>query len=394
MDTGLKATLEALREAFAQFKAAEGAARNSLRQEVIKLQTKVFELETMQARADALGGGRPGDGREDPTELRRALDVFARKGHEGAAAVIQAGWSVGTDPDGGYLVTPARDPSVLKLLRDRSPLRQIAAIKPLDEGDSYERVVETGGTGGGWVGETEDRPETDAPDLALVRIPLQELYANPHVTQKHLDTAGFDAGASLEDSIFTRLSELEGQGFVSGNGIWRPRGFTTYPMSNAPDVSRPFGTVQYVPSGAAGGFVAATATVSPVDALITTVHSLKAGYRQNARWVMNWLTLAEVRKFKDADGRFVYVPGTDQGTPGRLLGYPVLELEDMPVIAADAFPVGFGDWLRAYQIVDGAMRVLRDPYTAKPKIAFYTTRRTGGGCVDTQAIKLLKIAAA
>lgn len=204
-----------------------------------------------------------------------------------------------------------------------------------------------------------------------------------------LDDAAFDLEAWLAGEIATEFARAEGAAFVSGTGTSQPRGFLASPSSTATDGVRPFGTLQYVGTGNATGFDA-----NPDAKLIDLVHTLRAGHRQGACWVMNSATLAQVRKFKTADGAFLWQPGLVEGQPDRLLGYPVVEAEDMPGIAANTFPIAFGNFRNGYLIAErSATTILRDPFTNKPFVHFYATKRIGGQVLDSEAIKLLRITA-
>jgi HK97 family phage major capsid protein len=204
-----------------------------------------------------------------------------------------------------------------------------------------------------------------------------------------LDDAAFDLESWLADEIAIEFARAEGAAFINGTGADQPKGFLAAPTSAEMDAARAFGTLQYVVSGDAAGF-----DTAPELKLIDLVHSLKAGHRQGASWVMNSATLAEVRKLKAADGSFLWQPGLMEGQPNRLLGYPVVEAEDMPDIAANALPIAFGNFRAGYLIAERtATSILRDPFTNKPFVHFYATKRIGGQVLDSDAIKLLKISA-
>jgi HK97 family phage major capsid protein len=204
----------------------------------------------------------------------------------------------------------------------------------------------------------------------------------------------FNVEQWLAENVGVEFGVQLGAAFVTGNGTDKPKGFLTYTINATADATRTFGQLQYVPSGEAATFKTATATVSPADCLVDLVHALKAGYRSGASWLMNSSTAAVVRKWKDIDGAFIWQRSIAAGQPDTLLGYPVEESADMPDIAANAYPVAFGNWKRGYVLVNRPTRLLRDPYTNKPNVGFYTTRRVDGGVVNSEAIKLLKIAAA
>ena len=217
-----------------------------------------------------------------------------------------------------------------------------------------------------------------------------ELYANPAATQAMLDDAQFDVEAWLADEIASQFAKAEGTAFVNGDGIDKPKGFLTYTAVATGDATRTFGQLQYVPVGAASDFPA----TNPQDKLLDLVHALRAPYRQGAVWVMNSATLAKIRKFKTSDGAFVWTPGLVTGQPDTLLGYPVVESEDMPDIAANSMPIAFGNFRAGYLIAERSeTNILRDPYSNKPYVNFYATKRIGGAVSNSEAIKLLRIAA-
>ncbi len=254
----------------------------------------------------------------------------------------------------------------------------------------YRKLVTSGATPSGWASEAGARPETATPSFNEIAPPMGELYANPAASQAMLDDAAFDVEAWLADEIASEFARAEGQAFVNGNGTGRPRGFLNYPNATAGDAARPFGTLQYLPSGAAGDFGS-----DPENRLIDLVHALRGAYRQGACWVMNAQTAARIRKFKTADGAFLWMPGLTGGQPDTLLGYPVVEAEDMPDIAAGNAPIAFGNFKAGYLIAERAeTQILRDPYSNKPFVHFYATKRVGGAVMNSEAIKLLKIVAA
>ena len=290
--------------------------------------------------------------------------------------------------DGGYAVPRQIDAMIARELVEVSPIRAIAQVVQTGSA-GYRKLVSTGGTASGWVSEAAGRVETDTPNFAEIAPPTGELYANPAASQAMLDDAGFDIEAWLAGEIAMEFARAEGAAFVHGTGINQPEGFLNAPVSTLVDGDRAFGSVQYVGSGDSDGFDA-----NPDAKLIDLVHTLKAGHRQGASFVMNSATLAEVRKLKTADGAFLWQPGLVEGQPDRLLGYPVVEAEDMPDIAAGSFPIAFGNFRHGYLIAErSATQVLRDPFTNKPFVHFYATKRVGGKVLDSNAIKLLKIEA-
>lgn len=294
-----------------------------------------------------------------------------------------------TGDAGGYAVPREVDGEIARVLKGISPIRAIANVVTVGSA-GYRKLITTGGTPSGWAAETAARPETASPVFAELVPPMGELYANPSASQAMLDDAAFDVEAWLAGEIATEFARAEGAAFVGGNGVNRPKGFLTAPVSTAKDATRALGTLQYLPSGAAEDFGTA-----PDERLLDLVHSLRAPYRQGASFVMNANTLARIRKFKTGDGMPLWQPSLAAGQPATLLGYPVVEAEDMPDIAANALSIAFGNFQAGYLIAErGETAILRDPYSNKPFVSFYATKRVGGCVADSAAIKLMKIATA
>jgi HK97 family phage major capsid protein len=346
------------------------------------------DVDEVKARLDRVSraAARPAlDGvRADTPEVKGFVDGYLRKGREVELKSIS-----GVNPsDGGYAVPKEIDALIASQLKQFSPIRQIAQIAQVGTAD-YRKLITTGGTASGWVAETDGRVETATPSFQEVAPPMGELYANPAATQTMLDDAAFDLEGWLAGEIGQEFARAEGAAFVGGTGVNQPKGFLAAPASLGADAARPFGTLQYVASGDAAGL---GATI--VLTLIDLVHAMKAGHRQGASWVMNSATLAQVRKLRNADGDLMWQPGLVEGQPDRLLGYPLVEAEDMPDVAANAFPIAFGNFKAGYLIAErSATTILRDPFTNKPFVHFYATKRIGGQVLDSDAIKLLKIEA-
>lgn len=322
-----------------------------------------------------------------------ALGEFAKSGKPDALRSINASMTVDSDPDGGYTVPPEIGTTIIATQRDFSPMRRLATVRMVNS-DSYEQLVSTGGGTASWVGERQSRPETDSANLRAVNFPMHELYANPSVSQKLLDDSAFDIGMFVEGEIAQEFELKEGAAWITGDGVNKPRGLLSYGTEAAGDASRAFGTIEYVPSGVAAAL--SDASHNGGDVLIDMVYSLKAGYRRNAHWLMNSTTVATVRKLKSTGDteNYLWRDSIAEGQPPTLIGYPVEFDENMPDIGANEFPIAFGDFSRGYLIADRTeIRLLRDPYTNKPYVMFYTTKRVGGGLLDSNAIKLLKIAA-
>ncbi|EDL49058.1 phage major capsid protein [Erythrobacter sp. SD-21] len=359
------------------------ARQDKTEADVVSLRTDVDEV---KARVDKIGraAARPAIGGTDEAapEVKGFVDSYLRRG----ATTEYKSISGATPSDGGYAVPRQIDAMIARELTEISPIRAIAQVVQTGSA-GYRKLVATGGTASGWVSETAGRPETDTPSFAEIAPPTGELYANPAASQAMLDDAGFDLESWLASEIAMEFARAEGAAFVGGNGVNQPMGFLSAPVSTSEDGTRSFGSLQYVGSGDADGFGA-----NPDAKLIDLVHTLKAGHRQGASFVMNSATLAEVRKLKTADGAFLWQPGLVEGQPDRLLGYPVVEAEDMPDIAASEYPIAFGNFRHGYLIAErSATQVLRDPFTNKPFVHFYATKRVGGQVLDSNAIKLLKI---
>ncbi len=317
-------------------------------------------------------------------EVKGFIDGYLRSGRTTELKSL----TTSVAADGGYAVPREIDAMIARQLVEISPIRQIAQV--VQTGSSgYRKLVSTGGTASGWVSETAGRPETETPTFAEIAPPSGELYANPAASQAMLDDAAFDLETWLAGEIAMEFARAEGAAFVNGTGADMPQGFLASPVSVIGDGARPFGTLQYIGTGDDAGFGA-----SPESKLIDLVHTLKAGHRQGASWVMNSATLSEVRKLKTADGAFLWQPGLVEGQPDRLLGYPVVEAEDMPDVATGTFPIAFGNFRAGYLIAErSATSILRDPFTHKPFVHFYATKRVGGQVLDSAAIKLLRIEA-
>ena len=265
---------------------------------------------------------------------------------------------------------------------ETSVIRAFANIQTIST-DALEGMYDLDEASVGWVGETAARTETNTPQLGAWRIPVHEIYANPAATQKLLDDAEINMETWLANKVGEAMGRAENTASVSGNGVGKWRGFLTY----ANGTTLP-GTIEQSATGVSGGFAASGAGV---DIFYTVVGKTKARYRVNASWAMNRTAVADVRKLKDSDGAYIWQPSAQAGIPDRLAGYPIAPFEDMPAIAADSLSIAFADFREAYQIVDrSGIRVLRDQYTNKPYVHFYTVKRSGGDVVNFEAIKLIK----
>lgn len=324
------------------------------------------------------------------TPHQKAFATYLRSGDDGGLRGLShetKGLSTTVAADGGYLVDPQTAAEIVGVLHSAASIRAVANLVTI-EANAFDVLVDHTEPGAGWATETGARTETDAPQIDRISIPLHELSALPKASQRLLDDSAFDVEGWLASRIADKFNRAEAQAFIAGDGTDKPRGFLTYPMVD--DGAYGWGSVGYVPSGADGDFSA----VDPADAIVDLVYALGARYRANATFVMNSKTAGAVRKMKDADGRFLWSDGLAAGEPARLMGYPVLMAEDMPDIASGAFAIAFGDFRAGYTVAERPdLRILRDPFSAKPHVLFYATKRIGGDVSDFAAIKLLKFAA-
>lgn len=343
--------------------------------------------ETNAALAAARIGGAGGqDVDPNVAEHTQAFDRFFRRGVENGLAELQVKASLTTqsDPDGGYVVPEDMDNEIDRVLGTTSMFRSLARTISLSV-PVYKRLVNMGGASSGWVGEEEDRPETSTPTLREIAIHAMEIYANPSITQIMLDDARLDVAAWLAEEVSTEFEEQEGSAFIVGDGIKKPRGLLSY--DTVDNGSYEWGKVGYVVSGAAAGFAA----TDPADAIIDLYYALKAKHRNGASFLTSDAVMGTIRKFKDGDGNYLWAPPTGADMPATILGKPAHTDDNMPGLGANAFPLAFGNYLKSYTILNRAgTRVLRDPYTNKPFVSFYTTKRVGGGVTNFETYKLLK----
>lgn len=348
-------------------------------------QKRALDQLTLKNSRPPLGRDRPG--LAQPSEHKTAFDAYVRRGDERALNQLEAkAMSVGTAADGGYLVPSEMEAEIGKRMAALSPIRAISSVRQISAG-VLKKPFATTGFAAGWSAETAARTQSNTPTLAELQFPAMELYAMPAATVSLLDDAAIDMDQWIASEVEAVFAEQEGTAFVTGDGINKPKGFLSY--TSVAETSWSWGNLGYVATGVSGALPAS----NPSDVLIDTVYALKAGYRQNGTWVMNRKTQAVVRKLKDAQGNYLWQPPATAGAQAQLMGFPLVEAEDMPDIAAAATPIAFGNFQRGYLVVDRlGVRILRDPYSAKPYVLFYTTKRVGGGLQDFNAIKLLKFA--
>ncbi len=315
---------------------------------------------------------------------QKAFDAYIRHGDDGALRGLPLeGKAMTTGSDGGFLAAPTVAMQVEEALNVTASLRRVANVVAV-ESASYEVLVDMGDIAHGWATEATAQAETGTPTVQRVVIPVHELSAMPKASQRLLDDAAFDVETWLAGRIAEKFARAEAMAFIGGDGVNKPRGILTH--AKAPNGTATNVQIGTIPSGGNGDFAA----TNPANALIDLVYALGAQYRANASFVMNSKTAAAVRKMRDADGRFLWADSLAMGQPAQLLGYPVLVCEDMPDIAQGSHSIAFGDFRSAYTIVERPdLRVLRDPFSAKPHVLFYATKRVGGGVTDARAVKLM-----
>ncbi len=345
--------------------------------------SRAMDQLTVKNSRPPLGRDKPGSAQ--PSEHKSAFDDYVRRGDERALNQMEAkAFSVGTPSDGGYLVPSEMETEIGKRMSQLSPIRAISTVRQISAG-VLKKPFATSGFAAGWSAETAARTQSATPVLAELQFPAMELYAMPAATVSLLDDAAVDMDQWIAAEVEAVFAEQEGTAFITGDGVNKPKGFLSY--TNVAEASWSWGNLGYIATGVAGALPAS----NPSDVLIDTMYALKAGYRQNGSWVMNRKSQAVVRKLKDAQGNYLWQPPATAGAQAQLMGFPLVEAEDMPDIAASATPIAFGNFQRGYLVVDRVgVRILRDPYSAKPYVLFYTTKRVGGGVQDFNAIKLLK----
>jgi HK97 family phage major capsid protein len=342
----------------------------------------VDQLVLKSARPQRGGGSHSG---ASASEHKSAFDRYIRRGESGNLRHLeQKALSAGSDPDGGYLVPEEIETQVMRALRAASPIRAISGNRQVSS-NTYKKPFSTTGAATGWVAEAGSRAQTGSPVLAELTFPTMELYAMPAATQTLLDDSAVNIDEWVAEEVRIAFAEQENTAFVSGDGSNKPRGFLDY--TKIAEASWSWNKIGYLTTGVSGDFPAS----DPADKLIDFVYTLQSAYRANASWVMNRATQAEIRKIKDGDGNYIWRPGEQAGQGATLMTFPIAETEDMPEIDADSYSIAFGDFQRGYLVVDRlGISILRDPYSAKPYVLFYTTKRVGGGVQDFNAIKLLK----
>lgn len=354
---------------------------------ISELQSNIEGIETKLNRSAAsLGEQKPEQGID-----AKAQNAYLTKGWTSLQGeMLTKALSVGSDPDGGYWVTPHFGGVVAQKLFDTTPMRQICNVESISTA-TFEGLVDNDEVTTGWVAETGTRSVTATPALKKLEIPTHEMYASPRTTQKLIDDAGQNVEMWLAAKVSDKFARVQNDAFINGAGVTKPRGFATYTTAATSDATRSWGQLEHVKTTANGDF----ATSNPADQIFSLVYALKAGYRQGASFLMPKAVLLKIRKFKESTtNAYIWQPGLQAGEPAKLLGYPVVESEDMPALGTGSLSLAFGNFKVGYTIVDRmGIRVLRDPYTVRPYIEYYTTARVGGDVTNFEAIKFLNFSA-
>lgn len=354
-----------------------------------KLQQQEERLTMLDRKSYAAGRPALSTAADQGAPHQKAFADYLRSGDDaGLRGLVLEGKAMSTtvSADGGFLINPQMNDRIQGVLRSTASIRSIANVVNV-ESSSFDVVIDRTDLGTGWATELVNFAETATPVIERISIRIYELAAMPRASQRLLDDAAFDVEGWLAERIANRFARAEAQAFIAGDGVDKPKGFLSY--SKIANASWAWGQLGYVPTGGAADFAPTNAS----DAIVDLVYSLGAQYRANATFVMNSKTAGAVRKMKDADGRFMWSDGLQLGEPSRLMGYPVLIAEDMPDIAANAYAIAFGDFHAGYTVAERPdLRVLRDPFSVKPHVLFYASKRVGGDVTDFNAIKLLKFA--
>lgn len=391
MTIEVNAAIDTLNKAFADFKTEHTKQLDDIRKglpsadqaaKVDKIGAHVDQLqkEVEDAHVKLAAGqmGAPGAGPRDQA-YTDAFMAHMKKGD------VQAALNKGADTEGGYLTPTEWDRTITDKLVLVSPMRQLATVQTIST-NSFTKLFNLGGANSGWVGETAARPNTNTGTFASLAYGTGEIYANPAATQQILDDAEINLESWLAGEVQAEFARQEGLAFLSGDGTNKPTGLLTYIAGNANAAKHPYGAIAKVKSGAAAAITA--------DSVIDLVYSLPSAFTGNASFILNRKTMGLIRKLKDGQGNYLWQPSYVAGQPSTLAGFPVIEVPDMPDVAAAATPILFGDFKQGYLVLDRiGVRVLRDPYTNKPYVSFYTTKRVGGGLLNPEPLRALSIEA-
>lgn len=391
-DLDVKATVEQLNQAFATFKAEHSKQIDDVKRgqsdalQALKVDTINAHIADLQAAVDAsaikMASMEMGGVGSRPVKDKEYSASFAAHMKKGE---VQAALNKGAASEGGYLAPVEWDRTINDRLIRVSPMRSIATVQTISTA-GFSKLFNNRGTTSGWVGETDARPVTNTPTFSSLTFAPGEIYANPAATQQMLDDSEVDLEAWLAGEVETEFSYQEGIAFLTGNGTNKPRGILTYVTGGTAAAVHPWGAIATVPTLSAAAVTA--------DSIIDLIAALPGEYTADAKFVMNRGTQAAFRKLKDGQGNYLWQPSFQAGQPATLANYSIVDMPGMPDVAANATPVLFGDFKRGYLIVDRTgVRVLRDPYTNKPYVQFYTTKRVGGGVQNPDVIKALKVSA-
>jgi len=395
----IKQLVEELNQAFLEHKTKNdqrlseiqkrGYADPVLEEQVDRIAKEIQNLTEVKERIEKVETklNRPGmafDDHEKPDShsqaRKQAVVHYLRKGEGLLTAEEVKLLASDSDPDGGYWMTPEISERAIQKVFETSPMRNISTVETIST-DALEIPEDLNEADSGWTSERAVRNETNTPQIGVRRIPVHELYAMPKATQTLLDDSRIDVESWLSMKIADKMSRIENASFINGDGVGKPRGILTY----ASGTTNP-GEVQQINSGNASSLTA--------DGLRTLFYALKSPYIPNAKWLMSRSAIEEVSKLKDSGGSYIWQPGFQEGEPQTLLGHAIERMEDMPQVAANSLSVAFGDFSQAYTIVDRmGLRVLRDPFSSKPFVLFYTTKRTGGDVTNFESFAIQKTAA-
>ena len=393
----VKQVLDAQAAAFEALKTANDARLKAIEEKagqgdhlakIDKINTDLDQLaERLKATEAAITRASVAPTSGQPDEQKAAFGAWLRRGD---AAPQAKGMRVSDNESGGYLVPESVVGPLVQRLFDGSPMRQVARIQTIS-GNAVEGVVSYGQLSVSWLDEVTASSDPTTPTLKKYRIEVNNQRSSPRIGPNMLEDAAVNVEQWLSDSIARDFALSEQTAFITGSGVGRPRGITTYTTAATADSSRAWGQLEHVTTGTSGGF---GSNANGVDKLIDLTGKLKSGYRQGAVFMMSKAALAAVRVLKTSGGDYIWQPSTQAGNPSVLLGYPVVEAEDMPAVGADSLSIAFGNFGNGYMVVDRlGLSVLRDPFSNNPYITFHATRRVGGGVVDFDAIKFLKFSA-
>ncbi len=370
------------KSAAAEFLKGFHSFKDDMSKRMNDMTTRIEGLDRKSARRPALEARA-----EQALPHQKAFAAYVRRGQEDELKSLDIetkGLNSAVAAEGGYLIDPRTAEQIETVLRSGASIRALSRVVQVEAG-SYDVLVDHEEIGAGWLDETSAVNETSAPVIDRIAIQLHELSASPKASQRLLDDTAFDVEAWLGERIADRFLRAESAAFIDGDGVNKPKGFLTKPM--VANGSWGWGSIGYAATGTSGAFDAN----EPADAVVDLIYSLGAQYRASAAFVMNSKTAGEIRKIKDGQGRFVWTEGMSARAPALLMGYPVAIVEQMPDIAADSLSVAFGDFGHGYTVAERPdIRILRDPYSAKPHVMFYATKRVGGDVTDYAAIKVLK----